>query len=112
VGQRPVTRGRAGYGSENAVARRLGFPDLTSTVLALALTGIAPDSTVAGGTNPNPGRRVLAAATMFLGPAIGAVVIFRVGTAASLALALSLLVFNGIMAYRQSSSSDPWTAGT
>lgn len=98
-------------GLQNATARRLGVPDLTTTVLTLTLTGIAADSTPAGGTNPNPARRLLATATMFLGAAIGAVVIFHVGISAVLALALALLVLNGIVAYRQSSSSDPWTLG-
>ncbi len=98
-------------GLQNATARRLGVPDLTTTVLTLTLTGIAADSTPAGGTNPNPGRRLLATATMFLGAAIGAVLIFRVGISAVLALALALLVVNGIVAYRQASSSDPWTRG-
>ena len=96
-------------GLQNATARRLGVPDLTTTVLTLTLTGIAADSTLAGGTNPNPGRRLVATATMFLGAAIGAVLVFHVGISAVLALALALLVLNGIVAYRQSSSSDAWT---
>jgi uncharacterized membrane protein YoaK (UPF0700 family) len=96
-------------GLQNATARRLAVPDLTTTVLTLTLTGIAADSTLAGGANPNPGRRLVATATMFLGAAIGAVLIFRVGVGAVLALALALLVSSGIVAYRQSSSSDAWT---
>jgi uncharacterized membrane protein YoaK (UPF0700 family) len=96
-------------GLQNAIARRLGVPDLTTTVLTLTLTGIAADSTLAGGTNPNPGRRLVATATMFLGAAIGAVLVFHVGISTVLALALALLVLNGIVAYRQSSSSDAWT---
>ncbi len=96
-------------GLQNATARRLAVPDLTTTVLTLTLTGIAADSPLAGGANPNPGRRLVATATMFLGAAIGAVLIFRVGVGAVLALALALLVLNGIVAYRQSSSSDAWT---
>jgi uncharacterized membrane protein YoaK (UPF0700 family) len=98
-------------GLQNATARRLAVPDLTTTVLTLTLTGIAADSSVAGGTNPNPGRRLIATVTMFLGAAIGAVLVFRVGVSAVLALALALLVLNGIVAYRQSSSSDAWTLG-
>jgi uncharacterized membrane protein YoaK (UPF0700 family) len=99
-------------GLQNAVARRLGVPDLTTTVLTLTLTGIAADSILAGGTNPNPGRRLLATATMFLGAAVGAVLLFHVGTGAVLALVLALLVLNGVFAYRLSSSSAPWTLGT
>lgn len=99
-------------GLQNAVARRLGVPDLTTTVLTLTLTGLAADSTLAGGKNPHPGRRVLATVTMFLGAAVGALLVFHVGVSAALALALALLIVNGIAAYRLSSSSEPWTSGT
>ena len=98
-------------GLQNAVARRLGVADLNTTVLTLTLTGIAADSTWAGGSHPNPGRRLAATATMFLGAAIGAALLFHVGVAAPLALALLLLAFNGVVAHRISSSSDPWTRG-
>lgn len=46
---------------------------------------------------------------MFLSAAIGAVLVLHVGLSALLTLALALLVLNGILAYRQSSSSDRWT---
>jgi uncharacterized membrane protein YoaK (UPF0700 family) len=98
-------------GLQNAIARRLGVPDLTTTVLTLTLTGIAADSTLAGGTNPNPGRRMVATVTMFLGAAIGAVLIFHVGVTAALGLALALLVVSRVVAHRKLSSSEPWTVG-
>lgn len=41
-------------GLQNAVARRLGVPDLTTTVLTLTLTGLAADSTPAGGGRHAP----------------------------------------------------------
>src|SRR6267378_6709560 len=96
-------------GVQNAAARRLGVPDLTTTVLTLTLTGLAADSPLAGGKNPGFVRRLMATATMFLGAAIGAVLIFHVSVSAVLALALALLVFNGLVAYRLSSSTDAWT---
>lgn len=99
-------------GLQNAIARRLGVPDLTTTVLTLTLTGLAADSTLAGGKNLNPGRRVLATVVMFLGAAIGAVLIVHVGVSAALALALALLVVNGVAAHRLSSSAEPWTTAT
>ena len=98
-------------GLQNATARRLAVPDLTTTVLTLTLTGIAADSTLAGGANPNPARRTVATIAMFVGAGVGAVLIFQIGAAAALTLALALLVSNGIVAYRHSSSSDPWTLG-
>lgn len=98
-------------GLQNAAARRLAVPDLTTTVLTLTLTGLAADSTLAGGNNPRPGRRLLAAVTMFLGAAVGAFLVFHVDVIAVLALTLVLLMLNGIAAYRVWSSSATWTAG-
>jgi len=99
-------------GLQNATARRLGVPDLTTTVLTLTLTGLAADSTLAGGKNPRPGRRLLATATMFLGAAMGTFLVLRVGVFAVLALALALLVLNGIASYRLRSSAQAWTVWT
>jgi uncharacterized membrane protein YoaK (UPF0700 family) len=99
-------------GLQNATARRLGVPDLTTTVLTLTLTGIAADSALAGGRAPNPARRLLATVTMFVGAAVGALLVFRVGTGSALALVLALLCVNGVLGYRFSSSSASWTAAT
>jgi uncharacterized membrane protein YoaK (UPF0700 family) len=96
-------------GLQNATARRLAVPDLTTTVLTLTLTGLAADSKIVGGNAPNIGRRLLAVATMFAGALIGAVLVFQVSVSAALALALVLLIVNGIAAYQMSSSTDPWT---
>ena len=41
-------------GVQNAMARRLAVPDLTTTVLTLTLTGIAADSRFAGGAGGHP----------------------------------------------------------
>jgi len=98
-------------GLQNATARRLGVPDLTTTVLTLTLTGLAADSALAGGKSPNPWRRIVSTVTMFLGAAIGAFLIFHFGVSAVLAFALALLVVTGIAAYRLSSSVETWTAG-
>jgi uncharacterized membrane protein YoaK (UPF0700 family) len=98
-------------GLQNSTARRLGVPDLTTTVLTMTLTGLAADSTLAGGKTPHPGRRLLATVTMFLGAAVGALLVFHLGAIAVLALALALLVFNGIASSRLWSSSAAWTAG-
>jgi uncharacterized membrane protein YoaK (UPF0700 family) len=99
-------------GLQNATARRLGVPDLTTTVLTMTLSGLVADSALAGGKDPHPGRRLLATATMFLGAAVGALLVFHVGVEAVLALALALLVSNGIASCRLWSSSAAWTVGT
>ena len=99
----------AAMGVQNAAVRRLGVSDLTTTVLTLTLTGLAADSPLAGGTNPNAGRRIAATATMLVGAAIGAFLIRFIGVSAALALALALLVANAVAAHRLSSSTDAWT---
>lgn len=71
-------------GLRNATVRRLSVADLTTTVLTLTLTGIAADSSVAGGANPRWGRRVTAVVLMFLGAALGAALVFSAGMAAPL----------------------------
>ena len=62
-------------GLQNSVVRRLGVPDLTTTVLTMTLTGIAADVRSAG--RPVLTRRVLAVATMFLGALVGALLVLH-----------------------------------
>ena len=97
-------------GLQNAAARRLGVPDLTTSVLTLTFTGLAADSHFAGGANPNIGRRLLAIVAMFIGASMGALLIFHVGVSAALAVAVTLLLINAIAGYRLSSSTATWTA--
>ena len=58
-------------GVRNAVVRKLGERDLTTTVLTLTITGIAADSSFAGGSNPGWTRRASSVALMFGGAAAG-----------------------------------------
>ena len=67
-------------GLRNATVRRLAVPDLTTTVLTLTLTGVAADSSLAGGDNPRAGRRLASVALMFAGAALGTVLL-RLGLA-------------------------------
>ena len=77
-------------GTRNAAVRKLAVPDLTTTVLTLTITGIGADSSLANGNNPRLARRVLSMATMFLGAALGAVVIhYSISAALWLATAIS-----------------------
>jgi len=71
-------------GIRNATVRKLAIPDLTTTVLTLTVTGLAADSTLAGGTSPRWRRRLLAVLLMFFGAAIGTLLLRR-----SLALPLA-----------------------
>jgi uncharacterized membrane protein YoaK (UPF0700 family) len=73
-----------GTGIQNATVRRLAVPDVTTTVLTLTLTGLAADSTPAGGTNPRALRRVTAVAAMLGGAVVGAALMLHQGFATTL----------------------------
>lgn len=74
-------------GFRNATVRQLKVPDLTTTVLTLTITGLAADSSAAGGSNPNWPRRIAAVVAIFLGAAIGAWLMQISGLAAALGTA-------------------------
>lgn len=74
-------------GFRNATIRQLKVPDLTTTVLTLTITGLAADSSAAGGANANWGRRIGSVAAIFLGAAIGAYLVTHGGLVAPLLLA-------------------------
>ncbi|MFI2410511.1 YoaK family protein [Streptomyces sp. NPDC018947] len=95
-------------GIQNAVARRLGVPDLTTTVLTLTLTGLAADSSPAGGAAPRPGRRVLSVLAMFLGALAGALLLGHAELLFVLGLSLLLLVVTSAAAHRLSASDPAW----
>jgi len=97
-------------GLQNAAARRLGVPDLTTSVLTQTITGLAADSHFAGGANPNVGRRLVAIAAMLIGASLGAALVFRIGVSAALAVAVALLLINAMAGYRLSTSAATWTA--
>jgi uncharacterized membrane protein YoaK (UPF0700 family) len=101
VSGRPVTAGfryplivslALAMGLQNATARKLAVPDLTTTVLTLTITGIAADSTVAGGQGSSTGRRVVSVASMLVGALVGAVFVLHVAIALPLVTALVVLV--------------------
>jgi uncharacterized membrane protein YoaK (UPF0700 family) len=62
-------------GIRNALVRTLAVPDMTTTVLTLTITGLAADSTLAGGHNPRWGRRALAVLAMASGALTGALLL-------------------------------------
>jgi uncharacterized membrane protein YoaK (UPF0700 family) len=96
-------------GLQNAVARRLGVPDLTTTVLTLTLTGLAADSGAARGAAPRPGRRILSVLAMFLGALAGAVLL-KIGLSLVLAVALTLLATGAAVLWRLSVPGAGWAS--
>jgi uncharacterized membrane protein YoaK (UPF0700 family) len=83
----------AGTGVQNATVRRLGLTDFTTTVLTITLTGLAADSSLAGGTNPRHLRRIGSVVAMLVGALIGGALMVHAGfTTALVVLAAFLCV--------------------
>jgi uncharacterized membrane protein YoaK (UPF0700 family) len=98
-----------GLGLQNAAARSLAVPDLTTTVLTLTITGTAADSRLAGGPGSRAGRRLLSATAMFLGGLAGALLLYGGRAALPLLIATVLLVVVCLSARRLARSREPWT---
>ena len=79
-------------GFRNATVLRIAEPDLKTTVLTLTVTGIAADSSLAGGTNPRMGRRGVSSLMLFAGAGVGALMLFAVGSMWPLLLMAALIV--------------------
>ena len=98
-------------GVQNAAARRLAVPDLTTTVLTLTLTGLASDASIVGGPGSKLGRRVIAVSAMLLGAFLGGLLALRVAIAVPLGVALALVASTGLAVHSLSRSPSAWTRG-
>ena len=96
-------------GLQNAVARKLAVPDLTTTVLTLTITGIAADQTVVGGVGSKFGRRIVAISSMFIGGLIGAVLVLHVAIYYPLLVALAAIVIVVVAITPFRNSNAEWT---
>jgi uncharacterized membrane protein YoaK (UPF0700 family) len=94
-------------GTQNAAARKLAVPDLTTTVLTLTITGIFADGRLAGGAASKLGRRFTSIASMFLGGLIGAVLVLHADASLAIAAAAAILVVVAAAAALQSRTDRP-----
>jgi uncharacterized membrane protein YoaK (UPF0700 family) len=94
-------------GVQNATARRLAVPDLTTTVLTLTITGIAAD-TASGGAGSTNGRRLVSVTSMIVGAVIGAVFVLHVAIVLPLVTALVVLVAVVATAFVRGKTDAPW----
>jgi len=102
-------------GIQNAVARKLAVPDLTTTVLTMTLTGVGADlRSVLRAGNAHAAaksdlvRRLLAIGTMLAGALAGASLTLYVSPVSALALALSLLAMTAAAAMAVAARPAPW----
>jgi uncharacterized membrane protein YoaK (UPF0700 family) len=98
-------------GIQNAAVRKLGVPDLTTTVLTQTITGIAADSALAGGHGSSTGRRLVAVAAMLAGALLGAVLVLHVHIAIPLAIALVILAAVAATTRVLGRAAPPWVRG-
>jgi uncharacterized membrane protein YoaK (UPF0700 family) len=85
-------------GIRNAVIRRVGVPDMTTTVLTQTLTGLAADSSLAGGDNLRAGRRSSAVVMMLIGAIAGAALYLHRGAGLPLLIAAGVAALTAIAA--------------
>jgi uncharacterized membrane protein YoaK (UPF0700 family) len=83
-------------GVRNQTVRKIGVPDLTTTVLTMTLTSLAGDSPLAGGKSRGTVRRTAAVVIMLAGALVGALelktsITLPLATAAALAAATAVL---------------------
>jgi len=86
----------AAMGMQNATARKLAVPDLTTTVLTLTITGIAADR--------DPGkltRRLISVAAMLAGACVGAVLVLHTRIYYPLIIAVVMLAAVAMAAARR-----------
>lgn len=98
-------------GIRNGTVRRLGVPDITTTVLTLTVAALASESSLAGGNNPRWGRRISAVFSMFFGAAVGAFILQH-SLALELGLAACITLVAMIIQYFRSDTMQELTAAS
>ena len=95
-------------GIQNASARAIAVPDLTTTVLTLTITGIAADSALAGGAGSKAGRRLVPVVTMLAGALLGAALIRHAQAYDPLAIALATIIIGAAVSYLTGRTDPGW----
>ena len=81
-------------------------------VFVANMTGLASESTLAGGSGPHQRRRIGAALAMLAGAALGAAIVLGVGLAAALVVTWLTIAANGVVGWRLARSTEAWTVAT
>jgi uncharacterized membrane protein YoaK (UPF0700 family) len=90
-------------GFQSSVVRRMGVPDINTTVLTTTMAGLASDVVAVAGRAARVARRVATVAFLFLGAALGAVLEEHgvrwsaLGALAALSLGVLLMGFGGAL---------------
>jgi uncharacterized membrane protein YoaK (UPF0700 family) len=98
----------AAMGIQNAAARKIAVPDLTTTVLTLTITGIAADSKLVGGQGSKAGRRLVSVVTMLAGAVIGAALVLHAHSIYPLVIAFATIAIGAVTTRKLGSSNPGW----
>ena len=104
-----IAIGALALGIQNAVVRRLGVPDMTTTVLTMTLTGIGSD--LRNRDLPTATRRLIAVLAMLIGASIGAILVLQLGISVailSVTLVLAVALIGAAIAAR---GAPDWATG-
>jgi uncharacterized membrane protein YoaK (UPF0700 family) len=93
-------------GLRNSAVRRMGVPDMSTTVLTTTLTGLASRSRLAGGTNPHPRLGTTSVVCMFGGALVGAVLVLHAGATWSLGIAAGVVTVTAVFYCREVPSNS------
>jgi uncharacterized membrane protein YoaK (UPF0700 family) len=93
-------------GLRNSAVRRMGVPDMSTTVLTTTLTGLASRSRLAGGTNPHPRLGTTSVVCMFGGALVGAVLVLHAGATWSLGIAAGVVTVTAVFYSREVPSNS------
>jgi uncharacterized membrane protein YoaK (UPF0700 family) len=89
-----------GVGLRNSAVRRVGVPDMSTTVLTTTLTGLASRSRLAGGTNPHARLGTTSVVSMFVGALVGALLLLHAGATWTLGVAAAVVAATTLFFYR------------
>jgi uncharacterized membrane protein YoaK (UPF0700 family) len=95
-------------GLQNATVRKLGVPDVNTTVLTMTLTGLMSEPIV--GAKRRAGRRVISVIALFAGAAAGGLLVTFAGLPYTIGLAMLLLAAVGATAYILARRGGEWLA--
>jgi uncharacterized membrane protein YoaK (UPF0700 family) len=95
-------------GIQNATARKLAVPDLTTTVLTLTITGVFADAPIGGGGGTRLGRRLVPVFAMLAGAVLGATFVVHALVVYPLVIALAITVGVAAAAWVLGRSGPDW----
>jgi len=94
-------------GLRNAIVRKLGVADMTTTVLTMTVTGLSADSRPAGSEPVRTARRVLSVGGMLAGALLGGLLVLGPGMATALGAAAALVAAGAIASVVAGRRADP-----